>query len=372
MEWTIRLERLTQNYLNVGRTKKHLDRIVSIAERNSSLGFSGRMRGLSKLDAPEVLKDGQKRYAVSLNLSERKARTDAIAERRYQHVLKLVIQRAARYGWNVLVDGKPAPAVLVQDQDKPTGRPPFSLPPLTPETYGSVFDGIYERDSHIRLIHDSLSLFVTTKGEMRPHTVLYGEPAAAKTELFKRFKAWYEKDSPVERVAEIDGHSMSRAGLEGWVIERTNDNCLPEVVFIEEIEKQDEKILLPLISIMGSGYFAKLNARVDFRGKTPFVVWATCNDLDKLQSFAKGALFSRFTNQWECRRPSRELMGRILQRELARIPMANPRWAEAALTIGWDRLSLRDPRKIIGLLAGRDRLLDGSYERDQVSVLGTK
>jgi hypothetical protein len=71
--------------------------------------------------------------------------------------------------------------------------------------------------------------------------LLYGPPASAKTSLFKAFKALYEKDG-WERVVVIDGYAK--------------DETLPDVLVIEEVEKQDPKNLRCLLSVMASGYLA--------------------------------------------------------------------------------------------------------------------
>ena len=42
--------------------------------------------------------------------------------------------------------------------------------------------------------------------------------------------------------------------------------------------------------------------------------------------------------------------------------------ADAALTFGWDLLGQRDFRHIRGHLIGRNRLLDGSYQMDELEM----
>jgi hypothetical protein len=120
---------------------------------------------------------------------------------------------------------------------------------------------------------------------------------------------------------------------------------------------------------MGSGYLMKVNARVGRRmQQTKVVVWGTCNDAASLQKFHDGALWSRFTHKMQCPRPSRELMREILLKEVAERPDGNPAWADKALEFGWEVLKTNDPREIIGLLDGRDRLLTGEYQKDYLAV----
>ena len=64
------------------------------------------------------------------------------------------------------------------------------------------------------------------------------------------------------------------------ILEKAEQGELAEIIVLEEIEKvQPLDNLLPLVSIMGSGYLAKMNAHVGNRGETTNVlVLATCND----------------------------------------------------------------------------------------------
>jgi hypothetical protein len=66
--------------------------------------------------------------------------------------------------------------------------------------------------------------------------------------------------------------------------------CSPSnfwTLLIEELEKQNEKVLLPLISVMGSGYLVKTNARIGRRvEQTQVVCWGTCNDAMRLRRAA--------------------------------------------------------------------------------------
>jgi hypothetical protein len=57
--------------------------------------------------------------------------------------------------------------------------PPFDPPPLTAEVLRTHFRGIYERDAHIRLIHDSVRAFARTLKLARGHVLLKGKPGGA-------------------------------------------------------------------------------------------------------------------------------------------------------------------------------------------------
>lgn len=77
----------------------------------------------------------------------------------------------------------------------------------------------------------------------------------------------------------VDATTASKAGLENWLLDKAETGTLAEIIVLEEIEKQPLDNLLTLVSLMGSGYVAKLNARVGHRKELANVlVWATCND----------------------------------------------------------------------------------------------
>lgn len=362
MNWTVELERQARIKLNPDKVRKTLADIARAAERNQKLGFSGEVIEVAEPEAITT-EDGEQmtHYCARIRLTENKARTSAKAHARFEYVLGILSRHAERKEWRVVGHDGVAPA----DPPAPTARPPLRLPELT----AAAFEGIYERDAHIRLIHDSMETFVSTGGQKASHVLLYGDPASAKTSLFQRFKQLYEQGGDVERVVFVDVHTMTKAGLEDWLLQRAADNSLPEVLVLEELEKQDDRILLPLISVMASGCLRKTNARVGRKvQETRVAVWGTCNNEDRLRRSHDGALWSRFTHKLPCRRPSRELLREILLREVAERPDGNPIWADKALEFGWDILKTNDPREIIGLLDGRDRLLTGAYQMDYLAV----
>lgn len=121
------------------------------------------------------------------------------------------------------------------------------------------------------------------------------------------------------------------------------------------------------------GQMQRTNANVGHvKASTPMLVWATCNDQDLLKAFKNGALWSRFTHQHECLRPTRDLMHKILLREVAKIRGGKKEWADRALEYGYDVMKTDDPRAIIGLLDGRDRLLTGAYQEDKDVTMNLK
>jgi replication-associated recombination protein RarA len=117
---------------------------------------------------------------------------------------------------------------------------------MTDEIIRTEFGDIIGRDAHLRIIHSATENFIKSRGVMRSHTVLYGPPGAAKTSMFLKLKDFYERDSEVERVYALDATAISKAGLENWMLDRAEDGTLPEILYLEEVEKFDLNILLPL------------------------------------------------------------------------------------------------------------------------------
>ncbi len=369
MHQVIKLERQTKIRLNRQKTKKALQDIATAATRNRKYGLA--VTGI-KFKKPEPIEgpegSSEHRYVVRIRLTTTKAGSPAKVHACLRHAHKAVVRSAKSRSWQVISKPPVEPQIEQAKHPALVERLPLQLPDLTPEVIEKAFNGIYEREEHVRLIHDSFRTYAATRGQKTSHVLLYGEPAAAKTSLFERFKDLYEQGSDIDRVVFLDAQTMTKAGLEDWLLGKAEEGSLPEVVVVEELEKQDEKILLPLISVMGSGYVMKTNARVGRRvEQIRLVVWGTCNNVERLKKFHDGALWSRFTHKLPCRRPSREVMRKILLREIE-ARQGNPAWAQLALTLGYDELQTTDPREIIGLLDGGDRLLTGEYQRDYLAV----
>lgn len=383
MNFDIVLERQTRNKLNPENARKTLRTIVKAAERNKDMGISA---GLSKLGEPSELFDEAGaaigwQYSVKARLKEDKARTKEVGMRRLEHAFEMVTRRAASRDWVVRKASEatvlPAQAFLAgEPQAIPAPstvvRTPFVVPALNDEVMKGFFNGVYEREAHIRLIHDSVTRFRESNGRIRGHTLLHGLPAGCKTTMFERFKEWYESDGgDFERVRFLDGPTLSKAGLENWLLRQAADRTLPEILVIEEVEKQPLDNMLTLLSVMGSGYVAKHNARVQDRQECKCLVWATCNDPELLRVFRNGALWSRFSHRWHCSRPTKDLMSKILSREVEAIG-GRQEWVAKVMEFAYDKLKLEDPREIIALLDGGDRLLDNSYQRDVLSILSAQ
>lgn len=375
---TIELRRLTQIRMTEKNWKKQLQAIVAAAERNRSLGFTGK---LGRMGEPtHVIDQEQPRweYRVKLRIQKEGGRGEEVAERQFEHVMKMVVRKAEVLGWTVRVGEEASqPKQEVVQLVERASEPPmtFVAPELTQEAMDTYFHGVYERDEHIRTIHSVVQLAADTEGKILSHVLLYGHPGSCKTVLMERFKAWYDAASPgAERVLWVDGTTTTKAGLERWLLDLAEEGSLPSVLVLDEIEKQDKDNLLSLLSIMGSGIIARLNAVAgNRRAKARMVIAGICNDEEALRDWRDGALWSRFGgNKLPCVRPSKDLCYRILYEMILDIPDGKAEWGDEAMAFGWDELGQRDIREIKDHLCGRDRLLTGEWQVDRRRILAAK
>jgi hypothetical protein len=385
MRWEVLLQRESKNRLNDDAVRRKLKHIAAVAERNQTLYFPSRPGVVSEpvLVMNDATNEELWRYEAKIVLKKDLVRKPETAERQYKHLLRLIEMRAAHAGWKVVGDAtQQGKDISLSPPERK--RTPFVVPELTDEVVKTYFADIYDRHCHIRLIHKATTRYFKSLRQhqadpsveiARPHVLLKGKPAGCKTRIFWRFKQWYEHGGEQERVAFLDAHSMTKAGLENWLLDKADDGILPEILCLEEIDKQDPANLLALTSVMGSGYFSKTNARIGHRRAiTNLLVWASCNDEQTIRKFKNGFLWSRFAHKWHCVRPDRERMRQILLDKVAQSG-GNPAWVDAVLEFAYDTVSrelgivMDDPREMDGLLDGEDALLDGSYQRDLLDVL---
>jgi hypothetical protein len=369
METELVICRVSKNKLSPENVEQQANEIASAADkRQSSAGVIG---GWADLEGPTERPDGNY-YEFTVKLTRTVKRGgDTRAQKCLDEGIKFVKRAAEARKWQVKGDK------LDIDEQKAVleNRPKFVLNNLTPDIYKEYFDGIYEREPHIRLIHASAKNACDTNFEERNHVLLYGEPAAAKTILFRRLKTWYEVDNPdIERVALINSVTLSKAGLETWLLEKASLMMLPEIIFFDEIEKFDMNNLSCLLGIMDEqATISRMNAKIGkVSQKANPLIWATCNDVNKLKAFNNGALFSRFVKQLPCLRPSRELMEQLL---LKRIEIrkqkglnGDAKWARRIVQFCFDEMKVNDPRMIIGMLDGGDDIMSGDYFKDILAI----
>lgn len=288
-------------------------------------------------------------------------------------VIHLVIKAAeGRFCWSVKRGEDQLPPVVGQGKKILVSRTDVELPELTKEVYQKYFSRLFGREAHIRLIYDSIAQAVNTKFIERNHVLLRGLAGTAKTEIFLAFEKWLNTSQ--DFIWSVDTTTLSKAGLETQIIKRANSNTLPPIIKFEEIEKVvNEKNLNCLLQIMDvRGKITRCNARIgEVEADCKNIIWATCNDTDKLRKFADGALWSRFSMRLVTQRPDPTTMTKILTRVCKEVEEEGG-WCggkdhvEIVVDYMWGRLKeskeykndYNDPRLGRALLAGGDRLLD--------------
>lgn len=194
----------------------------------------------------------------------------------------------------------------------------------------------------------------------------------AKTELFLAFIDWLGDDF----IEAIDGGTMTKAGLERLLLQKSQDGTLKPILLLEEIEKCHPDNVSCLIQVMDArGKIQRVNANTvrDGNGSAacPIIVWGTCNDDEELKKAHKGAIWSRFSSKMDCQRPDRELMTRILLREVSELD-GDDAWVDPVIKFCFDELAkiprfkddYDDPRVARAMLVGGERILDGTYFND--------
>lgn len=231
------------------------------------------------------------------------------------------------------------------------------------------FKGIYGRAAQIRTAMAVLNSAFTTKMQRRHNILFWGYPGCAKSHLVNGIKALLGENA----VLELDSTSTTKPGIEKIFLNGL-ETGVPPVVVMEEIEKTDESALRVWLSALDERReIRKLNFNVAKVRKIDILCIATANDkvaFDKLfragNQDGRGALSSRFTKQIYVPRPNRAIMERILERDIKEFG-GNPDWITPCLDLA-DILGTNDPREVLGMLVGGDRLLDDSYQGDIMTI----
>ena len=283
-------------------------------------------------------------------------------------------QRFGAYPWVTRLDktdDKVKTAIMlgdtVEDEESKTGVDeiadvePVSLSTIAHVKPGDYFDHLYGLDAQIRILLSAVQAAADSNMENRFHSLLFGAPGTGKTDILR---STYRLLSDLNiSCLSIDATSTTEAGMRKYLLDE--DEVMPEVILIEEIEKAVHSFKLLLGIMDDRGTVSQMNARRTASRKVPALILANANDYNVLVKMDSGALLSRFSNEIHCPRLDRETLARILEREVGKVKGGDVSWIEPTLKFGFDHMGINDPRQLKRIcLCGKERLLSGEYQRD--------
>ena len=280
---------------------------------------------------------------------------NANVQNEYNNCLGIVHKAASFHRWN-------SPTPQVEDGDEEFSDISYVDISIGDDWFDTHFSHIYGRQPQIEIVKSCIQAGIDSSFENRFHTVLYGDPACGKSEIARSFKQMFGEDA----VLEYDATSTTQAGA----IKDLNDRTvMPRILVVEEIEKCDESSLRWLLSVLDfRGEIRKVNARQQIQKEVRLVCVATANDYTLFKNMMYGALASRFAHHVYCPRPDKEILYRIIKREVDAIG-GDERWITPAIEFA-ELCKETDPRRVTAIcLCGKDNLLDKSYQSYLYSTL---
>lgn len=225
-----------------------------------------------------------------------------------------------------------------------------------PEDFETAFDHLYGLESHIGRIKLALEVAQMSQFHNRYHVALIGPPGCGKSDICETLAEVLGEDA----VMKFDATATTAAGA---IKQLDEAEILPRVLVVEEIEKVSAEALSFLLAVMDMrGEIRKTTARKQIVKDAKILVIATVNNHELFDGMLAGALSSRFSNKLWFRRPSQEVIRKILVREVEKID-GDEAWVEPTLEYAREK-SITDPRMISALcLCGRDAWLDGSFAK---------
>lgn len=230
-----------------------------------------------------------------------------------------------------------------------------------------AFKNLYDLGPQIRTILSTIEAARRTNGAERHHAVCWGHAGCGKTETLLAIERLFGEGS----VLRLDGTSTTRAGLEKMFFQDLRH--IPPLVYLEEAEKANEDFLkIWLGALDDRGEIRKVNFRMQQVRPVKILFICTVNDKNAFDNMMgsdgsePGALSSRCATDVYFPQPNDQTLLKILLREI-RDKNGRVEWAEPALKLARE-LDMSNPRKVQSLLAGGDRLLDGSYQADRLKL----
>jgi hypothetical protein len=223
------------------------------------------------------------------------------------------------------------------------------------------FDHLYGLDAQIRIMLSAVQAAADSNMCNRFHTLMWGPPGTGKTDILVSTSQLLNQMFVSHLM--IDATSTTEAGMRKALMDE--DAILPEVIIVEEIEKAKHSFHLLLGLMDDRATVTQMNFRRTETRKVPALILASANDYELLRKTESGALLSRFSNEIYCPRPGREILAKILEREIRKVKGGREEWIEPTLEFCYNQRRITDPRMLKRVcLCGKDRLINGEYQRD--------
>lgn len=231
----------------------------------------------------------------------------------------------------------------------------------------SAWSNLYGVNPQIRIILSNIKRAQETNGDSRNHAVLFGHAGCGKTTTMFCIEKMFGSGA----VLKLDATSTTKAGIEKLFFSDLAE--IPPLVFMEEAEKADpEALKIWLGALDDRGEIRKVNFRVNQLRAIKVLFICTVNNkalFDRMMGSdgsEAGALSSRCVTQIYYPRPSELILQQILEKEVKE-KGGNPDWIAPAIEMA-ARLNVTDPRIVRSYLAGGNRLLDGTYQKDWYAI----
>lgn len=356
----IRISKEADRALNDRQIRKQLDTIlagVSTAQRTSK-GWELSFTYPSKPWREGLLGETTKEHIYHCEikgLNNRPKANTKVIESEFENLLLALNSKGKLSHWSVTQVDSKAYDPAKQFGDAVNGDVNYAHIEI-PANWNDYFRGLYGLDAHINIIRRSLEAAISSGWRHRFHCALVGPPGCGKSHICQCLK----EALGAEAVMEYDATATTAAGA---IKDLKEKDQLPRVIVVEEIEKAPDGALSWLLAFLDlRGEIRKATARDKIERETRLLCVATVNDKATFDKVAYGALASRFANTLHFRRPSRELLERILEREIAIIG-GDDRWIRPTLDYVIAK-NITDPRKVIAIMGcGREQLITRKYQK---------
>jgi hypothetical protein len=349
---TMILTRISKKTLDPDKLRKGIKRVI---ERG--MGGGRRERGwiCSAPSADFIYPDkvdDQNVYSCTLQIrcSPKRSRDPSRLDAEWANIVKIMGHAANAPGWTITnIDGSDA-----LSSTGPMAKGYYE--PELPRNPRRYFNHLYGVNSHVDIVLSAIRAGIESNWQDRFHVALIGEPASGKSETLRCVEEMLSKDA-VLRWDCAGGTTQA-----GAIKSLKDRDVLPRVLILEEAEKADEGSLRWLLGAMDwRAEIRKLTYREDIQFEFRALTLLTVNDFAAFKALHSGALASRCAHKLHYPIPSRQVLLKILRREVERTN-GKLSWIDPTLDYA-EEMKIHDPRTLIAImLCGKDELFNGSYQ----------